>query len=101
MYGKLRNDVGEVILTLCKYKDVQIIDGAICENHIYLSVTILIKLSISSFIEYLKGKNTLMIHVWHSELQRMCFAKSVFGRANSKCPICRAAIAYISKKAVN
>ena len=30
LYGKLRNDVKEIISTLCKYKDVQIIDGALC-----------------------------------------------------------------------
>ncbi len=46
LYGKLRNDVREVILKLCKYKDVQIIDGAVCEDHIHLSVAIPPKLSI-------------------------------------------------------
>ncbi len=46
LYGKLRNDVREVISTLCKYKDVQIIDGAVCEDHIHLSVAIPPKLSI-------------------------------------------------------
>ena len=29
LYGKLRNDVREIIKILCKYKDVQIIDGAV------------------------------------------------------------------------
>ena len=28
----LRNDVREIIAILCKYKDVQIIDGAVCED---------------------------------------------------------------------
>ena len=69
LYGKLRNDVREVILKLCKYKDVQIIDGAVCEDHIHLSVAIPPKLSISSFMGYLKGKSTLMIYDRHPELQ--------------------------------
>ena len=30
LYGKLRNDVREIIKIWCKYKDVQIIDGAVC-----------------------------------------------------------------------
>ena len=62
LYGKLRNDVREIISTLCRYKDVQIIDGAVCGDHIHLSVAIPPKLSISSFMGYLKGKSTLMIY---------------------------------------
>ncbi len=69
LYGRLRNDVREIISILCKYKDVQIIDGAVCEDHIHLSVAIPPKLSISSFMGYLKGKSTLMIYDRHPELQ--------------------------------
>ncbi len=38
LYGKLRNDVREIISILCKYKDVEIIDGTVCGDHIHLSV---------------------------------------------------------------
>ena len=69
MYGKLKNDVREIISILCKYKDVQIIDGAVCEDHIHLSVAIPPKISISSFMGYLKGKSTLMLYDRHPELQ--------------------------------
>ena len=69
LYGKLRNDVREIISTLCKYKEVQIIDGAVCVEHIHLSVAIPPKLSISSFMGYLKGKSTLMIYDRHPEMQ--------------------------------
>lgn len=57
LYGKLKNDVREIISILCKYKDVQIIDGAVCEDHIHLSVAIPPKISISSFMGYLKEIN--------------------------------------------
>ena len=30
LYGRVRNDVREIISTLCKYKDVDIIAGAVC-----------------------------------------------------------------------
>ena len=69
MYGKLKNDVREIISILCTYKDVQIIDGAVCEDHIHLSVAIPPKISISSFMGYLKGKSTLMLYDRHPELQ--------------------------------
>lgn len=48
---------------------MQIIDGAVCEDHIHLSVAIPPKLSISGFLGYLKGKSILMIYDSHPELQ--------------------------------
>ena len=69
LYGKLKNDVREIISILCKYKDVQIIDETVCEDHIHLSVAIPPKISISSFMGYLKGKSTLMLYDRHPELQ--------------------------------
>ena len=69
LYGQLRADVREIIITLCEYKKVEIIAGAVCEDHIHLSVTIPPKISISNFMGYLKGKSTLMLYDRHPELQ--------------------------------
>ena len=69
LYGKIRDDVREIISTLCKYRNVEIIAGAVCIDHIHLSVAIPPKLSISEFMGYLKGKSTLMVYDRHSELQ--------------------------------
>lgn len=30
LYGQVRNDVREIIATLCQYKNVEIIAGAVC-----------------------------------------------------------------------
>ena len=62
LYGKIRDDIREIISTLCSYKDVEIIAGAVCLDRAYLSVAIPPKLSVSSFMGYLKGKSTLMIY---------------------------------------
>lgn len=56
LYGKIRDDVREIISTLCQYKNVEIITGAVCIDHVHLSVVIPAKLSVSSFMGYLKGK---------------------------------------------
>ena len=69
MYGQLRNDVREILSILCKYKDVEIVAGAVCKDHVHLSVAIPPKLSVSKFIGYLKGKSTLMIYDRHPNLQ--------------------------------
>ena len=69
LYGKLKADVREIISTLCRYKEVEIIDGAVCEDHIHLSVAIPPKYNISKFMGYLKGKSTLMIFERHANLK--------------------------------
>ena len=69
LYGRLREDVKEIISTLCKYRKVDIIAGAVCKDHVHLSVAIPPKESISDFMGYLKGKSTLMIYDRHPELQ--------------------------------
>ena len=69
LYGKVREDVREILSTLCKYKNVEIIAGAVCVDHVHLSIAIPPKLSVSDFMGYLKGKSTLMIYDRHPELQ--------------------------------
>ena len=65
----MREDVREILSTLCKHKNVEIIAGAVCVDHVHLSVAIPPKLSVASFMGYLKGKSTLMIYDRHPELQ--------------------------------
>ena len=69
LYGKVREDVREILSTLCKYKNVEIIAGAVCVDHVHLSIAIPPKLSVSDFMGYLKGKSTLIIYDRHPELQ--------------------------------
>ena len=69
LYGKVRDDVREIISVLCKYKDVEIIAGAVCIDHVHLSVAIPPKLSVSNFMGYLKGKSALMIFDRHANLK--------------------------------
>ena len=69
LYGAVRDDVREIIRTLCKYKKVEIIAGAVCADHVHLCVSIPPKLSISDFVGYLKGKSALMIYDKHPEME--------------------------------
>jgi len=61
LYGRLRRDVHEILKTLCEYKKVEIISGAVCKDHVHLCLSIPPKLSVSDFMGYLKGKSALMI----------------------------------------
>ena len=54
---------------LCAYKNVEIVEEAVCSDHVHLCVCIPPKMSVSSFMGYLKGKSALMIYDKHLELQ--------------------------------
>ena len=69
LYGQVRADVREIIQTLCKYKGVEIIEGAVCIDHVHICVSIPPKMSVSTFMGYRKGKSTLMIYDRHPNLQ--------------------------------
>lgn len=69
IYGKIRMDIGKIIRTLCEQKGVEIIEAEACLDHIHLLVSIPSKLSVSSFMGYLKGKSSLMIFDRHANLK--------------------------------
>ena len=83
LYGLVRDDVREIIRTLCKYKKVEIIAGAVCADHVHLCVSIPPKLSVSDFVGYLKGKSALMIFDKHPEMgnkwDRSFWARGYYG----------------------
>ena len=80
LYGAIRADVKEVIKTLCKYKNVEIMEGAVCIDHIHLHVSIPPKYSVAEFMSYLKG----IIHFVRSN--RLCLLLS-FSSANRCCSL--------------
>ena len=68
LFGKIKAEVQDIIRTLCRYKKVDIVSGAVCSDHIHLCLSIPPKLSVSEFMGYLKGKSALMIYDRHPEL---------------------------------
>lgn len=61
IYGKIRTDIGQILKQLCVYKDVEIIEAHAMSDHIHMMIRIPPKISVSSFMGYLKGKSSLMI----------------------------------------
>lgn len=49
-----REAIREIIKTLCDWKGVEIIEGEICPDHVHLLLAIPPKMSVSSFMGYLK-----------------------------------------------
>jgi len=69
IYGQLRVDIGQILRELCDRKEVEIIEANACSDHIHMLVRIPPKISVSSFMGYLKGKSTLMIFERHANLK--------------------------------
>ena len=67
MYGQVKADIREILKKLCEYKKVEIIEGAICADHVHICVSIPPKISVSDFVGYLKGKSALIIFDKHPE----------------------------------
>ena len=69
IYKQIRSDITKIIKDLCKYKGVEIIEGHAMPDHIHLLVSIPPKMSVSSFMGYLKGKSAMMIFDRHAHLK--------------------------------
>lgn len=69
IYGRIKEDIGVILRQLCQHKGVAIIEAHACPDHIHMLVSIPPKMSVSSFMGYLKGKSTLMIFERHSNLK--------------------------------
>ena len=69
IYNQYKEDIRDIIKQLCSYKGVEIIEGHLMPDHIHMLVSIPPKISISSFMGYLKGKSTTMLYEQFGELK--------------------------------
>ena len=61
-YGDKRLEIGQILRQLCNWKGVNIINAEVCPDHVHMLIEIPPKMSVSSFMGYLKGKSSLMIY---------------------------------------
>ena len=61
-YGKLKQDIANILSMLCKRRGVHIVEAEVCPDHIHMLVEIPPNVSVSSFVGYLKGKSSVMIY---------------------------------------
>ena len=69
IYRELRQDIANILSTLCKRREIHIVEAEVCPDHIHMLVEIPPKISVSEFVGYLKGKSTLMIFERHANLK--------------------------------
>ena len=64
-----KTEIGKILRELCEWKGINIIEAEVCPDHIHMLVEIPPKMSVSSFMGYLKGKSSLLIHERHGNLK--------------------------------
>ena len=69
IYGKIKQDIGQMLRKLCEYKGVEIIEAEACKDHIHMLVSIPPKYSVAQIMGYLKGKSSLMIYEKYANLK--------------------------------
>ena len=65
IYNQYRKELSEILRQLC----VELIEGHMMPDHVHMLVSIPPKISISSFMGYLKGKSALMMLDKHANLK--------------------------------
>ncbi|MDU0946063.1 MULTISPECIES: IS200/IS605 family transposase [Anaerococcus] len=61
-YGSKSLEIGAILRELCNWKEVNIIEAEVCPDHIHMLIEISPKISVSSFMVFLKGKSSIMIY---------------------------------------
>ena len=61
IHNQYRSSLGEIFQRLYSYKGVEIIEGHLIPDHVHMLVSIPPRISVSSFMGYLKGKSALMM----------------------------------------
>ncbi len=61
-YGEKRLEIGAILRELCEWKGVKIITAEVCPDHVHMLIEIPPKMSVSSFMGFLKGKSSIIIY---------------------------------------
>ena len=68
-FGEKKREIGEILRRLCDWKGVKIVEAEICPDHVHMLLEIPPKVSVSSFMGFLKGKSSIMIYEKYPSLQ--------------------------------
>ena len=60
VYNQYKTDLRDILKQLCSYKGVEILEGHLMPDHVHMLVSIPPKISVSSFMGYLKEKASVL-----------------------------------------
>ena len=57
-YGEKRYEIGKILIYLCGWKGITIIEAEVCSDHVHILVEIPPKMSVSSFVGFLRKQKS-------------------------------------------
>lgn len=69
IHSQAGRDVGEILRKPCEHEGVETMEGHLMPDHVHMLVAIPPKISVSSFMGYLKGKGALMLFDRHANMK--------------------------------
>ena len=57
-YGEKRYEIGNILRELCGWKGITIIEAEVCPDHVHILVEIPPKMSVSSFVGFLRKQKS-------------------------------------------
>ncbi len=70
LYGECRTEMKDILRQLLEMKKIEVVEGAMCSDHIHLSIRIPPKYAVAEIMGFLKGKSALMMFDRHPEWRR-------------------------------
>lgn len=59
LYGRIRQDLGEVIRELARQRESVALEGHLCSDHIHVYIAIPLKFAVAQVVGYIKGKSAI------------------------------------------
>ena len=80
LYGGVRKKVGEILRNLCRQKNVGLVEGHLCSDHVHMLLSVPPRYSIAMVIGFLKGKSAVRIHREIKQTRGSLFGRSFWAR---------------------
>jgi putative transposase len=80
IYGKLRQQIGEMFRQLCRQKEIELLEGHAKSDHVHMLVSVPPRYSIAMTVGYLKGKSAIRIHREYAKARGSLLGRSFWSR---------------------
>ena len=78
--GTLQKSVGDLLRQLCEWKNLEILEMNVQEDHVHLLLSIPPKFSVSEVVGFLKGKSAIKIFDKHLELKKRYWGRHFWAK---------------------
>ncbi len=80
IYGKLRQQIGEILRQLCRQKEIELLEGHAQADHVHMLLSVPPRYSIAMTVGYLKGKSAIRIHREYGKARGSLLGRSFWSR---------------------